>query len=116
VFDDDIRRGMAVHSLVGEGCILSGGQVKDSILGRNVFVHSWSLVTDSILLDGVEIGRHARIRKCIIDKNVRIPPGTVIGFNPDDDRARFHVDPDSGVVVIPKVTGPEQKTSHHQDG
>lgn len=116
VFDDDIRRGMAVHSLVGEGCILSGGQVKDSILGRNVFVHSWSLVTDSILLDGVEIGRHARIRKCIIDKNVRIPPGTVIGFNPDDDRARYHVDPDSGVVVIPKVTGPEQKTSHHLDG
>lgn len=111
VFDEGDRRGMATHSLVGEGCILSGGKVKDSILGRNVFVHSWADVDESILLDGVHIGRHTRIRRCIIDKNVRIPPGTVIGYNAEDDKARYHVDAESGIVVIPKVTGPEQKTS-----
>ncbi len=112
VFDDGGRRGHALHSLVCEGCILSGGVVKDSILGRNVFVHSWSEVTGSILMDGVDVARHSKIRNAIIDKNVRIPPGTVIGYNAEEDRARFYVDPESGIVVIPKVPGPEQKTSH----
>ncbi len=111
VFDDGDRRGSATHSLICEGSILSGGQVKDSIVGRNVHVHGWSHVADSILMDGVEIGRHCRIRRAIIDKNVSIPAGTVIGENPDEDRARWFVDEESGIVVIPKVTGPEQKTS-----
>ena len=112
VFDEGERRGHALHSLVCDGCILSGGKVKDSILGRNVFVHSWSEVTESILMDGVDVGRRARIRNAIIDKNVRIPAGTVIGYNVEEDKARYYVDPESGIVVIPKVTGPEQKTSH----
>jgi len=114
VFDEGDRRGVALHSLICEGCILSGGVVKDSILGRNVFVHSWSHISESILLDGVDVGRHARIRRAIIDKNVRIPAGTIIGYDPEEDRRRWFVDPESGIVVIPKERGPEVKTQVYE--
>jgi glucose-1-phosphate adenylyltransferase len=106
VFDSDDRRGLAVDSLISEGCIISGGRVANSILGRNVFIHSWAEVDECILMDRVNIGRKCRIRRAIIDKNVHVPPGTVIGYDPAEDRRRFHVDEESGIVVIPKAGEP----------
>jgi glucose-1-phosphate adenylyltransferase len=103
VFDETGRKGEAVNSLAGEGTILSGGRVQDSIIGRNVFVHSFSLVAESIVMDGVDIGRHCKIRRAIIDKDVKIPSGSEIGFDPERDRQRYFVDPESGLVVIPKA-------------
>jgi glucose-1-phosphate adenylyltransferase len=101
VFNDEDRRGFAVDSIVSSGTIVSGSRIFDSVLGRNVFVHSWAEVRDSIVMDGVDIGRHCRIRRAIIDKNVSIPAGTVIGYDAAQDRRRYSVSP-SGIVVIPK--------------
>lgn len=101
VFDESGRRGDAVQSIVTAGCILAGGYVKDSILGRNVFLDAGSEVRESILLDNVYIGPRARIRRAIIDKNVRIDAGQIVGYDPDSDRQRYHVS-DTGIVVIPK--------------
>jgi glucose-1-phosphate adenylyltransferase len=67
-----------------------------------VRVNSYAVVEDSILFERVEVGRHCRIRKAIIDKDVRVPPGTTIGHDPDHDRARGFLVSDHGVVVIPK--------------
>ncbi|MBI3318168.1 MAG: glucose-1-phosphate adenylyltransferase [Candidatus Omnitrophica bacterium] len=97
------RVGRAIDSLVSGGCILSGGSVARSILSPKVRVHSYSEISDSILLEGVEAGRHCRIRRAIIDKEVKIPPNTVIGFNPAEDRKRFEVT-DSGITVVAKGT------------
>ncbi len=96
------RVGHALDSLVCSGSIISGGTVRRSVLGYNVRVHSYASVEDSILFDGVDIGRKARVRKAIIDKRVRIPAGASIGFDPDEDRARGYVVTDSGIVVIGK--------------
>ncbi len=103
VFNDlpQKRVGRALDSLVSEGCIISGGLVERSVLSQRVRVNSWSTVSDSILMENVEIGRHCDIRKAIIDKNVTIPPGTKIGVDLEEDRKRFHVT-ESGIVVIPK--------------
>ena len=70
VFDENGRRGLALHSVIGEGCIVSGGAVRNSVLGRSVFVHSYSLVEDSVIMDYATIGRHAKVRRAIVDKNV----------------------------------------------
>ncbi len=102
VFAEDGRRGLALHSTISEGCIISGGAVRNSILGRSVFVHSYSEVNDSVIMDYVEIGRHARVRRAIIDKNVCIPEGDEIGYDLERDRKRFFVTA-SGLVVIPKA-------------
>ncbi|MFZ1886711.1 MAG: glucose-1-phosphate adenylyltransferase [Candidatus Binataceae bacterium] len=102
VFDEIGRRGVATHSVVSEGCIVSGGTVRNSVLGRSVFVHSYSLVEDSVLMDYVEIGRGAKIRRAIIDKNVFVPDGEEIGYDLERDRQRFFVT-DDGLIVIPKA-------------
>jgi glucose-1-phosphate adenylyltransferase len=101
VFNEESRRGSSVHSIISEGCIISGGSVRNSILGRSVFVHSFSDIDDSVVMDYCNIGRHARIRRAIIDKNVHIPEGEVIGYDLEQDRKRFFVT-ESGIVVIPK--------------
>lgn len=95
------REPRLIDSLVATGCIISGSTVVRSILGPRCFVHSWAHVEDSIFFDDVEVGRHAKIRKAIIDKHVKIPAGTVIGYDPEEDRKRFTVSPE-GIVVIPK--------------
>jgi glucose-1-phosphate adenylyltransferase len=95
------RLGVALDSIVCGGCIISGGRVQGSVLSPNVRVNSYVDIRDSILLENVEIGRHCRIRKAIIDKDVYIPAGTTIGYDPIKDRKRFSVSP-GGVVVIPK--------------
>jgi len=102
VFNEESRRGVSVHSVISEGCIISGGAVRNSILGRSVFVHSYSEIDDSVVMDYCSIGRHARIRRAIIDKNVHIAEGEVIGYDLEQDRKRFTVT-DSGIVVIPKA-------------
>lgn len=95
------RVGYATDSLVSEGCIVSGSHVNHSVLSPQVRINSFSTVSDCIMLENVEVGRHCDIRRAIIDKNVTIPPGTKIGVDPEADRKRFQVTP-SGLVVIPK--------------
>ncbi len=102
VFDEDGRRGQALHSMVSEGCIVSGGTVRNSVLGRSVFIHSNSLVEDSIVMDYADIGRHARVKRAIIDKYVQIAEGDEVGYDLERDRRRFIVT-ESGLVVIPKA-------------
>jgi len=94
------RVGFATDSLISEGCIVSGGHVDQSVLGPRVRVNSYAHVRASILHEGVDIGRHCRIQRAIIDKNVRIPAGTEIGFDLEADQRRFQVS--DGIVVIPK--------------
>lgn len=106
------RRGMAVDSIVCQGTIVSGGQVHRSILGPNTRVNSFAVVEDSILLDHVDIGRHARVRRAIIDKDVRIPPGTLIGYDHEQDRARGFTVSEGGVVVIAKADGVDHFEHH----
>ena len=101
VFDEEGRRGTALSSMVASGAILSGGQVRRSVVGHSVTVRSHAEVDASVLMDGVDVGRGAVVRNAIVDKNVRIPPGARIGVDPDADRERFHVS-DEGVVVIGK--------------
>ncbi|MCF8260527.1 MAG: glucose-1-phosphate adenylyltransferase [Melioribacteraceae bacterium] len=95
------RVGRAFNSIVTDGSIISGGLVERSILSPNVRVNSYSYVTDSIIMNNVYIGRHAKVRRAIIDKNVVIPEGFEIGFDPEEDKKRFTVS-DTGIVVIPK--------------
>jgi glucose-1-phosphate adenylyltransferase len=95
------RIGQALDSIVAPGCIVSGGTVRNSVLSYNVIVRSWAEVDESVILDEVEVGRHCKIKKAIIDKHNVIPPHTEIGINPAADRERFHVTP-RGIVVVPK--------------
>jgi glucose-1-phosphate adenylyltransferase len=97
------RVGLALDSLVSAGSIISGGQVKRSILSPNVRMNSYSQVYDSILMEGVNIGRYANIKRTIIDKEVIIPEGMVIGYDLEEDRKKFHVT-ESGIVVVAKGT------------
>lgn len=99
VFDWPDRRGMAVNSVVAEGSIVSGSLVRNCVVGRNVRIHSYSRVEDSVIMDWTEIGRGCKIRHAIIDKSNLIPPGTEIGYNPEQDRQRFYVS-DGGIVVL----------------
>jgi glucose-1-phosphate adenylyltransferase len=103
VFNDvaNKRVGTATDTLVSEGCIISGGEVHRSVLSPKVRVNSYCTVEQSILFEGVIVGRHCRIKRAIIDKNVEIPPNTVIGHDLEEDKKRFHVT-ENGIVVIPK--------------
>jgi glucose-1-phosphate adenylyltransferase len=101
VLEEEGRMGTAINSILSNGCIISGGSVKRSVLSPRVVVHSYAEVEDSILLEGVDIGRHAKIRRTIIDKDVQIPPKTEIGYDLDEDAKRFTVT-ESGIVVVPK--------------
>ncbi|HTY45566.1 MAG TPA: glucose-1-phosphate adenylyltransferase, partial [Patescibacteria group bacterium] len=92
-----------LDSLVAGGCIISGGRVQRSILSPNVRINSYSQVHESILMEGVNVGRYAKVRRAIIDKDVTIPPGTVIGYDTDADRKTFYVS-ESGIVVVAKGT------------
>ncbi len=98
-FDEEGRRGQAVDSVVAGGTILSGGTVRNSIIGRYVRVHTGARVEDSIVFDYCDIGRRARIRRAIIDKNVTIPEDAVIGYDLEKDRQDHYVT-ESGIVVV----------------
>jgi glucose-1-phosphate adenylyltransferase len=85
--------------VISNGCIISGSTVVGSILCPNVRVHSFCQIEQTIMMPGVRVGRHARVRRAIIDRDVLVPRGALIGFNPDEDRRR-HVVTDGGVVVV----------------
>jgi glucose-1-phosphate adenylyltransferase len=101
VHAEEGRTGTVINSIISNGCIISGGSVKRSIFSPRVRVHSYVEIEDSILLDGVDVGRHAKIRRAIIDKEIQIPEGMEIGYNLVEDAKRFTVTP-SGIVVVPK--------------
>jgi glucose-1-phosphate adenylyltransferase len=99
VFAEDWRRGEAQDSLISHGCIVSGSQIRGSILCPNVRVHSFCRIEQSILMPGVRVGRHAQIRRAIIDRDVHIPRGARIGYDAGEDRRR-HTMSEDGVVVV----------------
>jgi glucose-1-phosphate adenylyltransferase len=98
-FDDENRRGQAIDSVISGGALLSGGVVRNSVIGRHVRVHAGALVEDSIIMDNCDIGRRAKVRRAILDKNVRVPQDSSIGYDLDQDR-RLHYVTDSGIVVV----------------
>ena len=97
---DNSRVGKALDSLVAPGCIISG-IVRNCVVSHNVVIRSWTTVDESVILDGVTVGRYCRIKKAIIDKDNIIPPNTEIGYNPKEDSKRFKVS-SRGIVVVPK--------------
>jgi glucose-1-phosphate adenylyltransferase len=105
VFDDEGRRGMAVDSMVAGGCIVSGSSVRHSLLFSNVRVHSYSEVEDSVIFPEVDIGRRCIIRNAVIDKGCKIPPGTSIGVDPEEDAKRYYVSEGGVVLVAPEMLG-----------
>ena len=107
VSEKDKRVGIAIDSIISGGCIISGGEVIRSVLSRDVRVHSYAKVEDSIVFSDVDIGERAHVKGAIIDKNVNIAPGEKIGFNLDEDRKKYFVS-DEGIVV---VTNPSNQRS-----
>jgi glucose-1-phosphate adenylyltransferase len=100
VFAEEGRRsGQALDSIISSGCIISGSRINGSVLCPNVRVHSFCSIENSLMMPGVRVGRHARIRKAIIDRDVLIPRGALIGFNEEEDRRR-HTVSEGGVVVV----------------
>ncbi len=93
------RFGVATDSIVSPGCIVSGGMVSRSVLASLVRVNSYAYVEESILMDRCSIGRHSRIRRAIIEKDIRLPDNTTIGYNLDEDAKRYRVTP-TGIVVV----------------
>ena len=101
-FDYSLGRvGEILQSIIAPGAIISGGKVCRSIISHQVHIHSYTDIADSILMEGVEVGRYAKIRRAIIDKWVKIPEKMEIGYNRTEDEKRFFVT-QSGIVVIPK--------------
>ncbi len=100
VFNDRKRRGVAVDSLISEGCVLSGAQVDRSLLFSNVKAHSHSRVTESVVLPEVEIGRNCHVHRAILDRGAVLPDDTVIGHDREADRARGFRVTDSGIVLV----------------
>ena len=99
VFGEPGRTGMAINSVISAGCIVSGAVVRNSVLSQDVRVNSYSEVDSSIIFSHVNIGRHCRIRRAIIDRDVHIPEGTVIGHDQAEDRRNYFVTP-SGITVV----------------
>ena len=99
VHDEAGRRGMAVTSLVSGGCIISGATLRQTLLFNRVHVHSYSELEEAVVLPEVEVGRHARLKRVIIDRGVRIPDGLVIGDDPERDAQRFRRS-ESGVCLV----------------
>jgi len=110
VFDREGRRGHAIDSIISGACILSGGFVRNSVLGRGVVVHSGAVVEDSIILGNCDIGRRAKIRRAVLDKNVHVPEDSEVGYNLEKDRASHFVTP-SGIVVVEGIGSPVDVTT-----
>jgi len=110
VFDDDDRRGTAIDSIVGSGCIISGSTVRRSLLSSNVRVNDGCTIEDTVVLPSVDIGRKVVLRKAVVDKNCRLPEGLKVGFDRDLDRKRFHVTDTGITLIIPEMLG--QRVHH----
>jgi glucose-1-phosphate adenylyltransferase len=99
VFGEPGRTGMAINSVVSAGCIVSGAAVRNSVLSQDVRVNSYADVESSIIFSHVNIGRHCRIKRAIIDRDVHLPEGTVIGYDQNEDKRHYFVTP-SGLTVV----------------
>ena len=99
VFGEPGRTGMAINSIVSAGCIVSGATVRNSVLSQDVRVNSYSELDSSIVFSHVNIGRHCRIRRAIIDRDVQLPEGTVIGYDQNEDKKNHFVTP-GGLTVV----------------
>lgn len=99
VFDEDGRRGIAVDSIIAGSSIVSGGSVKGSVLGRGVRIHTGASVEDSIIFDNCDIGRRSKVKRAILDKNVKLPPDTTIGYDLEKDKQKYHVT-ETGIVIV----------------
>ena len=99
VFADPDRMGVAVDSIVSSGCIISGGRVKNSVLGYDVRINSYSEVENSIIFNHVNVGRYSRIRNAIIDRHVNLPEHTEIGYDLEANRKRYYVT-EGGITVV----------------
>lgn len=99
VFGEPGRTGMAINSIVSAGCIVSGATVRNSVLSQDVRVNSYSELDSSIVFSHVNIGRHCRIRRAIIDRDVQLPEGTVIGYDPNEDKKNYFVTSEGLTVV-----------------
>lgn len=100
---EEKRVGYATDSLISEGCIISGGRLNRCVVSPGVRINSFCVIEESILMDGVQVGRYAQIRRAIIDKDVEIPPRVRVGYDLEKDKKRFFVT-ENGVVVVPKKT------------
>lgn len=103
VFDEDQRRGVAVDSMIAEGCIISGANIHHSLLFNDVFVDEGSLVRNSVVLPGAHIGAHCRIEHAVVETGCRIPDGSVIGVDPIGDAQHFEVSERGTVLVTPEM-------------
>jgi glucose-1-phosphate adenylyltransferase len=110
VFDDDGRRGMAVDSLISGGCIVSGSEVRRSVLFSNVRVNNLCRIEDSVILPSVEIGNNVILKRAVVDKRCRLPDGLQVGVDPVADRKRFHVTERGVTVIVPENLG--QRVHH----
>ena len=99
VFGEPGRTGMAINSVISQGCIISGAVVRNSILSQDVRVNSYADIESSIIFTHCNIGRHCRIKRAIIDRDVHLPEGTVIGYDQEQDRKNYFVTP-SGLTVV----------------
>jgi glucose-1-phosphate adenylyltransferase len=99
--NDEGQQGIAVQSLISEGCIINGATIIDSVLAPDVFAHGYAHIEQSVIMNGCRISRHARVRRAILDKNVVVPEGECIGWDLERDRQRFTLSED-GIVVVPK--------------
>ncbi len=99
VFGEPGRSGMAINSVISGGCIISGATVRNSVLSQDVRINSYADIDSSIVFTHVNIGRHCRIRRAIIDRDVHIPEGTVIGYDINEDKKNYFVSP-SGITVV----------------
>ena len=99
VFNNDQRRGMATDSLISGGCIISGASITQSVIFSNVYVHSYSMIQDSVIMPNVEIARHVKLNRVAVDTDARIPEGVEIGFDVELDRKRFYVS-EKGITLV----------------
>jgi glucose-1-phosphate adenylyltransferase len=102
VHEDAGRRGEAISSLVSGGCIISGAACRRSLLFTGVHVHSYARLEEAVVLPGVDVGRHARLTRVVVDRNVRIPEGLVVGEDPVVDAQRFRRT-ENGICLITKA-------------
>jgi glucose-1-phosphate adenylyltransferase len=110
VYNQDVRRGIATNSLVSGGCIISGSTVHRSLLFSNVHVHSYCMIEESVILPNVDIGRNVVLRRAVVDKYCRLPPGLTVGVDQEEDRRRFHVTERGITLITPEMLG---QNVHH---
>jgi glucose-1-phosphate adenylyltransferase len=105
VFDSDDRRGAAIDSLVSGGCIVSGSTVRNSLLFSSVHVQDYCDIDGAVILPNAEIGRGVQLKRVVVEKGTQIPPGLRVGFDPEEDRQRFHVTSKGVTLVTPEMLG-----------